>query len=71
MALQQYTRSKGRRFTYDIEYADDEYFISRDGQLKKSVADGVVAGVTPHEAKADLMLRMAISDIENLDGMEE
>lgn len=71
MAHQQYTRSKGQGLTYDIEYADDEYFIRRDGQLKKTFADAILAGVMPHEAKAELMLRMAIADIENLSGMDE
>lgn len=66
-----YTRTKGRQFTYTIEYDDAEYFIHRDGTMLKSVPDAVVAGVLPSEASADLMLRTAIADIERLEGMEE
>jgi hypothetical protein len=67
----EYTRSTGRRLTYTIAYDDGEYFIHRDGLLKKSVPDAMAAGVSPHEAKASLMLRMAIADIEALLGMDE
>jgi hypothetical protein len=31
----------------------------------------MAVGIAPHEATADLMLRMAITDIETLAGMEE
>jgi hypothetical protein len=66
-----HTRTQGQGLTYSIAYDDGEYFISRDGALKKSVPDAIVAGVAPDEAKAPLMLRMAIADIESLIGMEE
>lgn len=66
-----YTRTQGQGLTYTIAYDDGEYFISRDGALKKSMPDALVAGVAPSEAKAALMLRMATADIENLLGMEE
>lgn len=71
MAMHEYTRSNGQGFVYTISYDQGEYFISRDGQLKKSVPDALVAGVTADEAKASLMLRMAIADIELLSGMDE
>jgi hypothetical protein len=71
MPSRRYTRSKGRGLTYTIAYDRNEYFIERDGELKKSFPDAILAGVGPSEATADLMLRMAIADIENLYGMDE
>jgi hypothetical protein len=71
MPFQEYTRSKGKRLTYTIEYDHGEYFIHRDGVMKKAFPDALVAGMHPREAKADLMLRIAIADIETLAGMEE
>jgi hypothetical protein len=71
MPVYQHRRSAGQELTYDIEYDHGEYFISRDGVLKKSVPDALVAGVVPSEAKPELMRRMAIADIEALIGMEE
>ncbi|WP_155837447.1 hypothetical protein [Herminiimonas sp. CN] len=71
MLVHEYTRRNGQRLTYTIVYGQGEYFIQRDGHMKKSVADAIVASVTPHEAKPELMLRMAIADIEGLIGMEE
>jgi hypothetical protein len=67
----EYTRSIGKKLTYRITYDQDEYFIERDGVMKKSVPDAFVAGLPPHEAKPSLMLRMAIADIEALIGMDE
>jgi hypothetical protein len=67
----EYKRSKGQGLVYQIEYDQGEYFIQRDGKMKKEVPDAVVAGVTSHEAKPELMLRMAIADIESLIGMDE
>lgn len=66
-----YVRSTGQRLTYSISYDDGEYFIERDGQMKKSAPDASVMGMDPHEAKAELMLNMAKADIEALNGMEE
>jgi hypothetical protein len=71
MPLQEYRRSKGQCLLYTIEYDQGEYFIQRDGEMKKSVPDAVVASVVPQEARAKLMLRMAIADIESLIGMDE
>lgn len=71
MPAHEYTRSTGQKLSYTISYDQGEYFISRDGQMKKSVADSMVAGISQDEAKASLMLRMAISDIELLNGMDE
>jgi hypothetical protein len=71
MPVYEYTRSKGRRLTYTIEYDRGEYFIHRDGEMKKSFPDAMAAGIAPHEASAELMRRMAIAAIENLSGMEE
>jgi hypothetical protein len=71
MQTQPYRRSKGQALLYNIEYAEGEYFIQRDGQMKKSVPDAIVAGIVPGEASANLMLRMAQADIESLIGMEE
>ena len=71
MLVHEYTRRNGQRLTYTIVYDQGEYFIHRDGQLKKSVPDAFVAAVSADEAKPELMLRMAIADIEVLIGMEE
>ena len=71
MATHEYTRPTGQQLTYTISYDQAEYFITRDGEMKKSVPDAIVAGIAPDEAKASLMLRMAIADIESLNGMEE
>jgi hypothetical protein len=67
----EHMRTTGKRLTYTIEYDDGEYFILRDGDMKKAVPDPLMVGIVPHEAKADLMLRMAIADIEALVGMDE
>jgi hypothetical protein len=67
----EHTRSKGQRLTYRIEYTDGEYFIERDGELKRAVQDPMMLGVAPGEAKAELMLRLAIGDIETLYSMDE
>jgi|GEM_PF-1193381 len=71
MPVEEYTRSHGKRLTYTISYDDGEYFIERDGELVKSMPDAMALGIAPQEAKAPLMLRMAIADIEALLGMEE
>ncbi len=71
MPVHEYTRSTGQKLTYAIAYDQGEYFISRDGKSKKSVPDAIVAGIAPDEARASLMLRMAIADIESLIGMDE
>ena len=71
MPFFQHRRSGGKQYLYDIEYDDGEYFITRDGEMKKAVPDAIVAAVAPSEASAKLMLRMAIADIEALIGMEE
>ncbi len=71
MPMQEYRRSKGQCLLYAIEYDQAEYYIQRDGEMKKSMPDAIINGIMPEEAKADLMLRMAISDIENLYGMDE
>jgi hypothetical protein len=67
----QHTRTQGQNLLYTIDYDDGEYFIQRDGIMKKSVPDALVAGIAAGEASADLMLHTAIADIENLIGMEE
>jgi hypothetical protein len=54
-----------------ISYDDGEYFIERDGKMIKSAPDAAALGIAPHEAKAELMLKMAKADIESLNGMEE
>lgn len=71
MPVHHHRRSKGRQLLYDIEYDRGEYFITRDGAMKKAVPDALVAGVMPSEATAELMLRTAIADIEGLTGMDE
>ncbi len=71
MPVETYTRSRGKQLTYTIEYDQGEYFILRDGEIKKSVPDAMALGIAPHEATPSLMLRTAIADIENLAGMEE
>ena len=71
MSSTQHRRTTGQQLTYNIDYDQAEYFITRDGVLKKSVPDAVVAGVAPSEATPQLMLRMAVADIEALIGMDE
>lgn len=71
MPVYEYTRPTGKRYTYTIEYDQGEYFIHRDGQMKKAFPDAMVAGIAPHEASPELMRRMAIADIDTLNGMEE
>lgn len=71
MPLHQYTRRTGHRYTYTIEYDQGEYFIFRDGRIMKSVPDAMATGISPREATPDLMLRLAIGDIEALNGMDE
>ena len=71
MPVYEYTRRAGQRLSYTIEYDQGEYFIQRDGQMKKAVPDAMTSAMDPHEAKPELMLRMAIADIESLNGMEE
>jgi hypothetical protein len=71
MPVAQHRRSQGQQLLYTVEYDQGEYFIERDAVMKKSVPDAIVAGVIPSEASADLMLRMAIADIEALIGMDE
>jgi hypothetical protein len=71
MPVLEYMRSTGQRLTYTILYDHGEYFIQRDGQLKKSMPDAETIGIVPAEAKPSLMLRMAIADIEALLGMDE
>lgn len=71
MATTDYTRRTGKRYTYQIEYDKGEYFIHRDGVLKKSFPDAVASGIANGEDTPDLMLKLAIGDIEVLNGMEE
>jgi hypothetical protein len=71
MPSEYYTRRAGQRLTYLIAYDKGEYFIERDGQLKKAVPDAMATGVVPAEATPDLMLRLARGDIESLNGMDE
>lgn len=71
MPTTEHRRSQGQQLLYTIDYDRGEYFILRDGVMKKSVPDAIVAGVVPSEANAELMLRMAIADIEALIGMDE
>jgi hypothetical protein len=71
MPAVEYTRSTGKRLTYLIAYDHGEYFIERNGQLKKSVPDAFTTGIAAEEAKPELMLRCAIADIEALLGMDE
>jgi hypothetical protein len=71
MPVYEYTRRTGQRLTYTIEYDQGEYFIHRGGLMKKAMPDAMALAMDPHEAKPELMLRMAIADIESLNGMEE
>lgn len=71
MPVAQHRRDQGQQLLYTIDYDQGEYFIERDGVMKKSVPDAFVAGVAPSEASAELMLRMAIADIDALIGMDE
>ena len=71
MPTQEYERTGGQRFKYEINYDRGEYFIRRNGEMKKAVPDAMALGMAPTEATPDMMLRMAIGDIEALNGMEE
>ncbi|MDB5760772.1 MAG: hypothetical protein JWM30_4061 [Burkholderia sp.] len=71
MPSKNYTRLGGQRRTYTIAYDKGEYFIERDGVMKKAVPDAMATGIAPSEATPELMLRMAIGDIESLNGMDE
>ncbi|MES2047313.1 MAG: hypothetical protein V4447_02850 [Pseudomonadota bacterium] len=71
MLVYEHRRNSGQQLTYSIRYGQGEYIILRDGQVKKSVGDGIIVSIAPHEAKPDLMLSMAIADIELLTGMDE
>tara|TARA_R110001599_G_scaffold64023_5_gene179775 strand:+ start:87545 stop:87760 length:216 start_codon:yes stop_codon:yes gene_type:complete len=71
MPVAQYTRLTGQKLTYSISYDQAEYFIERDGQMKKSMPDALPMGMDPHEATPELMLETAKADIEGLFGMEE
>jgi hypothetical protein len=71
MPVCEYTRRAGQHLTYTIEYDQGEYFIHRDGQMKKAVPDAMTGAMDPHEAKPELMMRMAMADIESLNGMDE
>jgi hypothetical protein len=71
MPVSDHRRSQGQQLLYTIEYAQGEYYIERDGVMKKAVPDAIVAGVAPSEASPELMLRMAVADIELLTGMDE
>jgi hypothetical protein len=71
MLVEHYTRTSGRCLTYDITYDAGEYFIERDGVLKKRVDNPAVATVATAEATPELMRQMAIADIEALIGMDE
>ncbi len=71
MPIEEYRRRTGQRLTYVIEYDQGEYFIRRNGIIKKSLPDAMVTGIPPKDAKPELMLRLAIGDIESLNGMDE
>lgn len=71
MPSEYFSRRTGQRLTYLIAYDKGEYFIEREGQLKKAVPDALATGIAPDEATPELMLRMAKGDIESLNGMEE
>jgi hypothetical protein len=71
MPSEYYTRRVGKRLTYLIAYDKGEYFIERDGLMKKAVPDAIATGIDPDEATPSLMRRLAIGDIESLNGMDE
>ncbi len=71
MPTMDYTRRAGKGLTYEIIYDKGEYFIKRNGEMKKAVSDAMATGVAPKEASPDFMLKLAIGDIESLNGMEE
>lgn len=71
MPVEHYTRTSGQRLTYQISYAAGEYFIERDGVLKKRMDNPAVATISTGEATPELMRQMAIADIESLIGMDE
>ncbi len=71
MPIEEYRRRTGQRLTYVIEYDQGEYFIRHNGIMKKSFPDAIVTGIPFKDAKPELMLKLAIGDIESLNGMDE
>lgn len=71
MPVQEYTRRGGKRLTYVIEYDEGEYFIRHNGIMKKSFPDSLMTGMPGKEATPAMMLKLAIGDIETLNGMDE
>ena len=71
MPVEEYTRRTGQRLTYVIQYDQGEYFIRRDGVMKKAIPDVMVTGISSKIATPALMLKLAIGDIESLNGMDE
>ncbi len=71
MPVEHYTRRTGKRYTYEIEYDRGEYFIHRDGVLKRAFPDALASGIANGEDTPALMLKLAIGDIEALHGMDE
>ena len=47
MPIIEWTRTTGQRLTYSITYDDGEYFIERDGILKRQLPDAFLAGISP------------------------
>ena len=56
MPVEEYTRRTGQRLTYVIQYDQGEYFIRRDGAMKKAVPDVMVTGISSKMATPALML---------------
>jgi hypothetical protein len=71
MPVQEYVRNRGQGYKYSIDYAQGEYFILRNREMKKSVPDATIARIAREEAQPEMMLKMAIADIEDLAGMDE
>ena len=65
----QYTRSKDKKHTYNIEITTNSYEIFLgEKSLKQS---GVFAGMFGEIKGSDALYIHAVSDIENLNGMAE
>lgn len=71
MQMTEYTRRTGKRYTYQVEYEKGQYFIRRDGMLKKSFQDPHAHGIALGEDTPEVMFKLAVGDIETLNGMEE
>lgn len=66
--MHRYTRTTGKKLTYDIDITGTGYLIRHDGKVLKDETEPMVC---EGEVRDRLILDWAIRDIEELDGMPE